>query len=170
MSVTLDQLIDPGFSSVITRAFHQMDLAEQAIDAAKARHPRQTDAVHQAFRILQPTAPLANKGDELILAHCAELLDRVAAGLELSPPTKAEMLAFLVDLTLITPAGPEIEYWHATLFLELYASGRLTVTDPDLTDQVQENVKASAYRTSKDELDAFYAKLQRELSCERPTS
>jgi len=165
----LAQLIDPGFSSVISRTFHHIDLAEEAITEAKARHPKQADKIWAAFRQLQPTGPLKTKGDELMLAHCAELLDRVAAGWsDLSLPTKAEMLGFLVDLTLMTPPGPAIEYWHATLFLDLYAEGRLSVTDPELIEQVEDNIKSSVYRASKDDLDAFYSKLQRGLTTMRP--
>lgn len=170
-TLRLDQLIDPGFSSVISRTFHHIDLAEEAIKQAQARHPKQANKLWATFRQLQPTEALKTKGDELILAHCAELLDHVAAGwTDLSLPTKAEMLGFLVDLTLMTPPGPAIEYWHATLFLDLYAEGRLAVTDPELIEQVEGSIKASTYRASKDDLDAFYSKLQHQLTTERPIS
>lgn len=157
------ELFGPGEGFEIAQAFRQMEISEEEIESAQARHPWKSGLIWNAFTLLQGTYPLSGKSDDLYRAHCRELLERVAEGVDTSHPTKAEILSFLVDLTLKAPAGEITQYWHGVLFMDLFPD----YPDGDLVQQIKNNIMVSAHRTNPEERDAYYSRIQRELSAER---
>jgi len=152
-----------------------MDAAEEEIKRAQRRHPDKSQEIWDSFRLLVPTAPLSNKADALYWEHCAEILERVANDGDTRPATRAEILGFLVDLSLSHHLGPVSVYWHGTLFTELMAgyyaedqrrhpANRETSDAPDLLKTTEEAIKAAAWQVSREDLDAAFSRWQRALT------
>lgn len=91
-------------------------VAEGEIKAAMRRHPKHADALWHCFSLIQPTGEGEGVGvhEQLYRSHARELLDRVAAGVDLRPATSAEVLLAMKEVSLRTPmnnAGIGL-YWR----------------------------------------------------------
>jgi hypothetical protein len=100
--------------------FQQIQWAEEAIERARQRHPEHADRLFHSFSLLTPTH--GRMGTEFVFAsHCAELLDRVAAGEDTRRGTAAELCCALLTVSLATPItsaamGLYMRMWQAAGF------------------------------------------------------
>lgn len=137
--------------------FRCMELAEEAITAAKARTPEHATQLHAAFRALQPSEPiLASGAEKLYPAHCHELLDRVAAGEDLRAATTAEVLGALSVASLEFPLDRPMTYLYWQLFSQLFPADAVAVgsgLEPIAADS-----------TDRERARSFEARLRRKLA------
>jgi hypothetical protein len=103
----------PG--SVVSQTFAFMAVAEAELEQATRRHPLKRAAVSALFKYLVPDGLLRGKSTELYRAHVQELVERALAGQDVVPPTDAEVLGFLSELSLKAPFGSQ----PAALMFEL---------------------------------------------------
>ncbi|GAA3305983.1 hypothetical protein [Nonomuraea dietziae] len=82
--------------------FEQIEWAEDEVQLAMKRHPWAADTLWHSFSILKATRVLL-RWELPYRAHCRELLDRVAAGLDTRPGTSAEILSVASDISKINP-------------------------------------------------------------------
>lgn len=99
--------------------FDSMEIAEDEINKAKVRHPDRADAVHRAFRYLVPSDQRLMRSEILYRAHCAELLDRVAADEDLKAGTDAECILGLSLASLNAPIGQDATALYMRLLAKL---------------------------------------------------
>lgn len=97
-----------GVPTSITGMFECMAVAEEAIQDGMQRHPRHAQAINDAFLVLKPTRILSDKPLDLYRGHTQELVERVAAGDDLSEPTNAEVCAFITQMSLHAPMQHEV--------------------------------------------------------------
>jgi hypothetical protein len=107
------ELLGGSLSSTIAHTFRCMEIGEEEIAAAKARHPLLAAQLHDGFRELCPPPVLRDAGERLYRAYCREMLTRIVAG---SPPgaaTTAELLAVLQAMSLAAPLerAATVLYW-----------------------------------------------------------
>ena len=114
----------------VWRTFELMRVAEEQIEVAKVKYgPARHNALHRAFSLLCPPLQLRNKCEALYVAHCAELLGRVARGTDgnhcpgkpedTTLGTKAEVLAALSDASTLAPPGQQFSALMESLSAEL---------------------------------------------------
>lgn len=95
-----------------------IEIAEEQIGAAQARHPERAALLHHAFPLLFPAVPEMTELAPFIYAgHCRELLERVAAGDDTRPGTAAEILMVMRHVSEAIPLhGPGygfyLRMWH----------------------------------------------------------
>jgi hypothetical protein len=108
------EILGSSLSATIAHAFRCMEIAEEEIAAAKARHPLLTAQLHDGFRELCPPAVLREAGERLYRAYCRELLARIVAGSPLAAATTAELLAVLQAMSLASPLerAATVLYWE----------------------------------------------------------
>lgn len=105
-------------------AFERMDIAENVITASGC-----TKAQGQvAFGIMCPSAPLNRKCDEVYRAHATELVERVIAGEDTRPGTKAEVLCCLLGAALRAPLNTSGMALADHLFAQVMPGSRLPST------------------------------------------
>ncbi len=98
----LDQLLGPGTASQLDTVMDQLSWAEDEITRARHRHPGRADLLHHAFSLLTPSHELM-RTEFVYRSHCAEILERVAAGTDTRPGTAAEVCAVCHDASQIAP-------------------------------------------------------------------
>ncbi|ORT53015.1 hypothetical protein KBI5_08915 [Frankia sp. KB5] len=79
-----------------------IDLAEEEIDSACARHPKHRDTLFHSFSLLRPTLPRMTSAF-VYRAHCQELLGRVARVEDTRPGTAAEVCCLCADISTQVP-------------------------------------------------------------------
>lgn len=98
--------------------FDRMEFAEKEITAAQCRHPEHAGPIHESgFWLAMPTEILEGAGELAYRAHVAELLDRVAEGIDTRPPTRVELMCALAGASQRAP----LKHFAATLYWELFA-------------------------------------------------
>jgi hypothetical protein len=130
--------------------------AEDEIEAAQLRHgERDRGPLWNSFRLLKPTHERA--WPELVYrAHCRELLDRVAAGLDTQPATDAEKIAVLSAASQTAPLNGGAE----TLYLRIG-----TRMLPDLFEGIGDVLDIQAYeKVHGSRADDYEAQLARKLA------
>ena len=110
-------------------AFAAIDWAEQEITAAQQRHPAAADRIWHSFVLLRPTHDLMST-EFVYRAHCAELLDRVAAGDDTRPGTAAECCIALCETSQLAPLT------HAAVGLYARMWQTAGLPEVDLTDHL----------------------------------
>lgn len=107
------EILGGSLSGTITQTFRCMEIAEEEIAAAKARHPLLTAQLHDGFRELCPPAVLREAGERLYRAYCREVLARIVTGSPLGTATTAELLAVLQAMSLSAPLerAATVLYW-----------------------------------------------------------
>lgn len=98
--------------------FASVDSAEAEIKAAMQRHPDQSDWLYGTFLSLRPFFPFCS--DMLYRVHCQEILERVASGQDVTPPTRAEMIELLQRVTAFVPFHSHAGALYQRLFDELF--------------------------------------------------
>lgn len=86
--------------------FRQMELAEEEISKAQARHGEtgMGGPLWRSFLLLQPQhSNTRMRSETLYRSHCHELLERVVKGADTRPATDAEIIAFLAECSLAVP-------------------------------------------------------------------
>jgi len=108
------ELLGEGLGGTIAHTLRCMEIAEEEIAAAKARHPLLAAQLHDGFRELCPPAVLREAGERLYRTYCREMLARIAAGSPLSSATTAELLAVLQAMSLAAPLerAATVLYWN----------------------------------------------------------
>jgi hypothetical protein len=130
--------------------------ADEEIEAAQARHgERDRGPLWNSFRLLRPTHERA--WPELVYrAHCRELLDRVAAGIDTRPATDAEKLAVLSAASQTAPLNSGAE----TLYLRIG-----TRMLPGIFDGIGDVLDVQAYeKVHGSRADEYEAQLARKLA------
>jgi hypothetical protein len=97
-----DQLLETGVGDWLKVIFSQIDWAEDEIAKAAQRHPAHADRIHHSFDLLTPYHDLM-RTEFVYRSHCAELLDRVAAGADTRPGTAAEVCTACHDASQVAP-------------------------------------------------------------------
>lgn len=93
----------PILGPEMTSMFRLMALAEEEISAAVETAPLDETAIQSSFCLLCPRMTLfEGKNTNLYRHHCREIIARVVAGEDTRPGTKAEVLATLSSLSLIS--------------------------------------------------------------------
>jgi hypothetical protein len=142
------ELID----SVLDRCFW----AEEEIEDAQKRHGEQDRGpLWNSFRLLKPTHDRA--WPELVYrAHCRELLDRVAAGIDTRPATDAEKISVLSAASQVAPLNSGAE----ALYLRI--GSRML---PDIFDGIGDVLDIEAYeKIHGSRADEYDAQLTRKLA------
>jgi hypothetical protein len=138
MNDLLDKLntLEPGgFWARVSGTFDRMTIAEDEIEKAQARHPECSDRIWGSFKILC-ASQLSGYPDVVYQAHCGELLDRVAEGVDTTLGTKAEVMIVCAQASLAHPPNPTVASLYAQLFSEIF---------PDLADTIQDMLAPNAW-------------------------
>jgi len=112
----LTALVDQ-IASVLAVPFRAMDVVEDEIDRATREFPAHSDLLYHGFALLEPTHALMGT-EQLLRAHCRELLTRLVNGTDTRPGTAAEVCCLCHDISLNTPlsspaAGLYMRMWSA---------------------------------------------------------
>jgi hypothetical protein len=121
-------------SGPVGRTFAMMRIAEEEIDAAKARWSRKADVLQGAFRWLCPPAGMSSYHESIYRAYARELIERVGSGsgpalaAELALGTRAEAMLALSQASLRAP----LDRTHQALFERLFTEvmGRAIEGEP----------------------------------------
>lgn len=124
-----------GFWARVSNVFDRMTIAEDEIKKAQAQHPEHSDRIWGSFKILC-ASQLSRYPDVIYRAHCVELLDRVAEGVDTTLGTKAEVMIVCAQASLAHPPSPVTASLYAQLFSEIF---------PDLADTIQEMLAPNAW-------------------------
>lgn len=116
LNAQLSALVGGDFMSSITGAFELMEWAEDEIDRAQRRHPAAADAIWHSFKLVCPRDASAMSTEFVYRAHCAELLDRVAAGADTRPGTAAEICIACCETSQIAPFTETATGLYARMF------------------------------------------------------
>lgn len=104
----------------VTAAFRLVDLAEDEIDQAMARHPDQADRLYHSFRILGDVDPRVMRVERGYRSHCAELLDRIARGEDTRPGTATEVCLVCCDSSLSAPLTESAAGLYERMFRQAF--------------------------------------------------
>lgn len=152
----LDTALFDGVGGLIDSVLDRCMWAEDEIEAAQLRHgERDRGPLWNSFRLLKPTHERA--WPELVYrAHCRELLDRVAAGLDTRPATDAEKIAVLSAASQTAPLNTGAE----TLYLRIG-----TRMFPDIFEGIADVLDVEAYeKVNGSRADDYEAQLARKLN------
>ena len=141
----LDALLDSmgSVGAIASNVFRLCGVAEEMIAGAKKAHPQHVAEVDSVFKAACPSAVLRGKHDTLYKAHIAELIQRAVKGESPKPPTDAEMLAALSDLSLKAPPGPATQHVFEVLFFKIY---------PEKRKEFEHDFVREPYAGSRDEV------------------
>lgn len=151
----LDEMLN-DVGGWIGEVFDRIGWAEEEIEAAQLRHGEQgRSPLWNSFRLLRMTND--QEWPELLFrAHCRELLDRVAAGIDTRPATDAEKISVLSAASKVAPLNSGAE----TLYLRL--GSRML---PGIFDQIGDVLDMEAYeKVHGSQADEYEALLTHKLS------
>lgn len=100
--------------------FEMMEAAEEEIAEAIDRHPKKREAIWNSFTILRPSEIIRDLGMQIYRAHCKELLERVANGMDTRPGTEAEVLGAISNLSMATPLKSDVAYLMQKLMIDVF--------------------------------------------------
>jgi hypothetical protein len=118
--IAATELLGAGLGGTIVHTFRCMEIAEEEIAAAKARHPLIAAQLHEGFRELGPPVVLREAGERLYRAYCREMLARIAVGSPLGTATTAELLALLQAMSLAAPLDRAATVLYSDRFAETF--------------------------------------------------
>ena len=115
----------------VTGVVALVDISEDEIEQAIARHRQAADDLFHAFPLLLPAFGAQAWSTEFVYrAHCRELLERVATGEDTPPGTAVECVLAMRQVALAVPLnGPA-----AGFYLRMW---RLAFPDHELSDRGQ---------------------------------
>jgi hypothetical protein len=159
MTLTMLEMFRPS-ANRINNAFGRMEIAEEEILKAQARHPEQADTLWEQFAILCPSPVLQGKGDHVYRAHCQELLDRVAANGDTRTGTLAEAAAMICGASLVAPLMESASLAYSKVFvaLDLPSGG----VQEECKERLAHAERLSPY--AMEEADAFITKARKEAT------
>lgn len=121
LTVAFDLLDHSGHMGRMTaRVFDSMEWAEDEITKAQVRHPQHAVAINKAFIYLRPLQPMT---EGVYRAHCAELLDRIAAGVTTEgkrQATNAELCLVFTSWSLQAPMAQDAVTAYRTCFIRAF--------------------------------------------------
>jgi len=105
MPAAVAEILGGDLAGVMGATFERMEWAEDEITRAQRRHPAAADAIWHSFRLLTPeNGTFERMGTEFVYrSHCAEILDRVAAGQDTRPGTAAEVIVAISQASELAP-------------------------------------------------------------------
>ena len=164
MNNVLDEIrkLDPANSSFWGRVgglFDLMEIAEDEIAKAQARHPDAKERLWHTFRLLSP-GHLTGYPTRFYRAHCHEILERVYNGVDTRPGTKAEVLTGLSEWSLEHKPNTAT----AALISELFAD-----LCPEQPSWGADIIQAAKVTEPADAIPNLYADLQRKTAREERT-
>ncbi|HTJ72587.1 MAG TPA: hypothetical protein VL551_33925 [Actinospica sp.] len=145
-----------GVAGLIDSVLDRCMWADEEIEAAQLRHgERDRGPLWNSFRLLRPTHESA--WPELVYrAHCRELLDRVAAGVDTRSATDAEKILVLSGASQTAPLNSGAE----TLYLRIG-----TRMFPDIFEGIGDVLDVEAYeKIHGSRADDYEAQLARKLA------
>lgn len=99
-------------------SFDLMEWAQDEIESAQQRHGETGEGpLFRTFPLLALPAEAGFELEPVYRAHCAELLDRVAAHKDLAPATDAEIIIALKSVSMIRPLNTA----SVTLYMRVFA-------------------------------------------------
>lgn len=116
----LSEVCDSSTRARISRAFELMGVAEEEIRAAMLRYPRSRRKAWNCFKVLCPSEALQRVGEGVYRSHCSELLERAVRGEDLRPGTKAEVLAVVSAMTLVSRLDRDVELLGLRIAAEIF--------------------------------------------------
>ena len=96
-----------------------MVISEDEIIKARARHPGHSGEIWRSFNLLCPSVHVRDAPEPIYRAHCAEILDRVAQGLDTTLGTRAEVMMGLSATSLKAPLTHTAAVLYAQLFRDI---------------------------------------------------
>lgn len=151
----LDSTLFDGIGELIDSVLDQCFVAEEEIEAAQLRHgERDRGPLWNSFRLLKPTHDRA--WPELVYrAHCRELLNRVAAGIDTRPATDAEKISVLSAASQTAPLNTGAETLYLRIGTRLF---------PEIFDGIADVLDIQAYeKIHGSRADDYEAQLTRKL-------
>lgn len=142
-----------------TILFDYMSIAETAIEQAKQTYPNFTDTANGIFAKLCPSAMLTQtRSEKLYRLYVKELIYRHAHSIETDSATDAEIIALLLELSLLAP----LKHHAVGLYMRLMEKHFNYSPDGDES-------KLTEYETLHGEqMDELYEDAKRYLSSELP--
>jgi len=162
----ITEIAPDGLGGAIGRTLGDVFIAEDEIEKAQVRHPKESEAIWETFRSLERPEVLYGKSEELYRAHCHELLDRVAKGDDIDIVTRAEAVAVLSEMTFKSRLIPDAENLYIRLFQELGGLGWALPAEHAQTVEAMEN----QWNWDIDGQNRVFTKIARRLDCKRPRS
>lgn len=106
--------IAPDILGAAELAFRCMEIAEEEIAFARARHPVSQKEINSAFRFLCPPDTLRHVSSEVYRHHCRELLERVTRKADMRLGTDAECLCALSEASMaaLPNRNASLLYWR----------------------------------------------------------
>ncbi|WP_329492561.1 hypothetical protein OG618_37865 (plasmid) [Kitasatospora sp. NBC_01246] len=138
--------------------FAAMEWAEEEIEDGQARHGERgqhTSRIwRESFALARPTHDRFSRAEILYRAHVSELVDRVATGKDTRPGTTAELIAVLMDCSLVGPLNSAASCLQMRLFARAFPAA--------FEQHIAEAVELEAYETVHGkQADEYEAEMRR---------
>jgi hypothetical protein len=126
-------LIEPPMANFLDFLFDSMRVAEEEIAAAINKHPKKhREAINETFKHACVTQPLRLKQSlTLYRSHVRELIERMIAGADVRPGTRAEVLATLSECSYAAPLPNQPYTLFIRLFSEIYPQHMKEIGNPE---------------------------------------
>ena len=98
----------------------RIKVAEEEIAGAKRRYPQKAKELHDSFKILIPPPFFSKLDIQVYRAHVKELLQRIARKKDISLATRAELCAYLSDLSLRVPIHGDLYCLYSQCFRTVF--------------------------------------------------
>ncbi len=145
-----------GAWSTIASVFAEVVWVEEEIAAAKARWPEHAAAIDRLFELrLHCVAAPGEWPESLSRLHIRELAERIVQGKDLRPPTLAEMLYVLSEMSQEAPLSDAAFVLYARLFARAF---------PEEARRINGDVLPAYERTvMEEEVQTLHGELLRKL-------
>ena len=155
MHLAADVLGNP-LAHAIANVFAEIQWVEEEIDACQARWPEHADAIDRLFGLrVHCAAPPGHWSERLSRLHIRELAQRIAEGKDLRPPTRAEMLYALSEMSQVAPFRSAAFVLYARIFREAF---------PEDAEQIFGDILPAHERiVLEEDVEALHRKLIRSL-------
>lgn len=146
-------------STVLADIFSYMEIAEELIAKAQEEYPADAGRIYDVFRWLAPSNLVCGKMP-LYRAHVWELIQRKRDGLDLRTPTKAELLAGVMEMATDAPLGQIATYLAMDLFIQVFPDNSINA---GLGDSMAAIITANGESFTHELAEEFLVTLTRRL-------
>lgn len=114
-----------NLGNVMSSIFEQVMIVEEEIKAYRSRpniDELHKQAIFNSFEIFAPNCSLCNWRliPNLLHYHVREILDRILANEDINPPTNAEVLWVLSEMSMRQPLNADATYLMSTIFRKVF--------------------------------------------------